>query len=307
VIEWLLDGDPSIRWQVLRDLEGAAEPVWRAEQDRVSTEGWGARLLEHQDEHGRWTSRLYGKKWISTTYTMVLLRRMGLPRSDLRAIKACQLFLDEAFGADGGINTSANHPRSEACITSMVLAVLYWFEVDDPRRQRVLEHLLGKQLPDGGWNCDISSGHGSFHTTDSALEALRECAVVRVPNNDQVEAAETRGREFMLTHRLFRSHKTGEVVNPQFLRLSFPPHWHHDVLRTLDYFHAARALDDARLEDAIDVLEKKRREDGKWPLQQRWPGETWFEMETVGEPSRWNTLRATRVLEAWRAGRPHPI
>jgi hypothetical protein len=273
----------------------------------VAAEGWGARLLEHQDEQGRWTPRLYGKKWISTTYTMVLLRRMGLPRSDPRAIKACRLFLDEALGVDGGINTSANDHRSEACITSLVLAVLYWFDVDDPRREQVLEHLLDRQLADGGWNCDITSHHGSFHTTDSAMEAMRECAVVLAPNNDQVETAEARGREFMLAHRLFRSHRTGEIVNPQFLRLSFPPHWHHDVLRTLDYFHAARALTDVRLQEAIDVVEKKRGEDGRWPLQQRWPGETWFEMETVGEPSRWNTLRAMRVLEAWRAGHPDSI
>jgi hypothetical protein len=307
VIKWLLDGDPSIRWQVLRDLEGAAEPVWRAEQDRVAGEGWGARLLQHQDEYGRWTPRLYGKKWISTTYTMVLLRRMGLPRSDPRAIKACQLFLDEAIGADGGINISSGHPRSEACVTSLVLALLYWFDVNDPRRERVLEHLLGRQLADGGWNCDVTSDHGSFHTTDSAMEALRECAVVLAPINDQVQTAEAKGREFMLIHRLFRSHRTGEIVNPQFLRLSFPPRWHHDVLRTLDYFCAARALDDGRLRDAIDVVEKKRDGDGRWPLQQRWPGQTWFEMETVGEPSRWNTLRAMRVLEAWRAAQPDSI
>jgi hypothetical protein len=139
------------------------------------------------------------------------------------------------------------------------------------------------------------------------MEALREAAAAPVPSIDQVATAEARGREFMLAHRLFRSHRTGKIVNPQFLRLSFPPYWHHDVLRTLDYFHAAGALDDVRLHDAIDVVEKKRDKDGRWPLQQRWPGETWFEMEIVGEPSRWNTLRAMRVLEAWRAGEPESL
>ena len=290
VIEWLLEGDPAIRWQTLRDLVGAKESVWRAEQERVATEGWGARLLKHQDDDGRWTPRLYGKKWISTTYSMVLLREMGLPRSDPRALKSCQLFLEE------GLGTRRN---SETCIQSMVTAILFWFDVEDRLREPVLAHLLGKQLDDGGWNCDGQSSHGSFHTTVMALEALRECVVRGVAAIDEIEAAEARGGEFFLQHRMFRSHRTSEVVNPRFLRLSFPTRWHYDVLRGLDYFRSAGVLSDRRLHEAIDVVVDKRDRDGRWPLQQRWRGETWFEMEVVGEPSRWNTLRAMRVLEGW--------
>ena len=136
VIEWLLEGDPAIRWQTLRDLVGAKESVWRSEQERVATEGWGAQLLKHQDADGRWTPRLYGKKWISTTYSMVLLREMGLPRSNSRALKSCQLFLEE------GLGTRRN---SETCIQSMVTAFLFWFDVEDRLREPVLAHLLGKQ------------------------------------------------------------------------------------------------------------------------------------------------------------------
>lgn len=290
VVGWLLEGDPAVRWQAIRDLEAAAESVWMPEQERVATEGWGARLLEHQDDEGRWTPKLYGKKWISTTYTMVLLRRLGLPRSEPRAITSCRLFLE------GRLVTS---PRSDTCVVAMVLAFLYWFEVDDRRREQILEDLLGRQLPDGGWNCDRDSAHGSFHTTCSALEALRQCARAGAPRPEAIEAAERRGREFFLSHRLFRSHRTGDVADQRFLRFSFPPRWHYDVLRGLDYFWSAALLDDDRLQDAIDVVRRKRLSDGRWPLQQRWPGETWFEMETVGEPSRWNTLRAMRVLEAW--------
>jgi len=298
IIEWLLEGDPSIRWQTLRDLADADESIWRAEQQKVATEGWGRQLLAHQDESGRWTPKLYGKKWISTTYSMVLLRQMGLPSSDPRAVKSCLLFLDEAQGADGGIDVYATPRESATCVTAMVLATIYWFEVDDPRREAVLQYLLGRQLADGGWNCEPSS-HGSFHTTSAALEALRVCAGAKPRDMGAVESAEARGREFFLHHRLFRSHRTGEVANDQFLRFSFPPRWHYDVLRGLDYFWSARALSDVRLQEAIDLVVRKRRADGRWTLQQRWPGETWFEMEKVGEPSRWNTLRALRVLKGW--------
>jgi hypothetical protein len=292
VIDWLLEGDPAIRWQVMRDLTHSPEKKWLAEQEKVATEGWGARLLSHQDPEGRWTPRLYGRKWISTTYTMVLLRRMGLPRSDPRAITSCRLFMKEGQG------TRSN---SEMCIQSMVTALLYWFDVAEEDREPVLGFLLSRQLEDGGWNCDIHSKHGSFHTSSAALEALRESAVTGSPRATEIAEAEARGQEFFLHHAMFRSHRSGKVVNQRFLRFSFPPRWHYDILRGLDYFWSAGALGDDRLEEAITVVADKRRADGTWPLQQRWPGETWFEMETVGEPSRWNTLRAMRVLEGWEA------
>lgn len=304
-----MEGDPSLRWQVLRDLENVSESVWSAEQKRVATEGWGARLLGHQDENGRWTPRLYGKKWISTTYSMVLLRRLGLPAGDPRAVRSCLLFFEEGLSADGGMHfSSSKNARSEACITGMVLAFLCWFRVDDVRRERLVDYLLANQLADGGWNCRHRADHSSFHTTTTVLEAWREYAEAAGPRVAEAEAAEARGREFMLRHRLFKSHRTGEVVDKRMLGLSFPPRWHHDVLRGLDYFWSAKSLDDDRLEDAIEAVQGKQRKDGRWPLQQRWRGETWFEMETVGEPSRWNTLRAMRVFEArGRADRPYLV
>ncbi len=289
-IEWLLEGDPAIRWQTFRDLDGATESVWQPEQDRVATEGWGGRLLKHQDQDGRWTPKLYGKKWISTTYSMVLLRQMGLAGSDPRAVKSCHLFIEEGLGI---------RLTRDTCVAAMVLALLYWFEVDDSLREPYLEHVLDLQLADGGWNCEEESRHGSFHTTCTALEALRQCALAGAPGIDEIEAAEARGREFFLQHRMFRSHQTDEVVDGRYLRFSFPPRWHYDVLRGLDYFWSAGQLSDPRLQDGIEVLVGKQDENGRWPLQQRWPGETWFEMEVVGEPSRWNTLRAMRVLEGW--------
>lgn len=303
-IAWLLKGDPAIRWQVIRDLLGEPARAWQTEQRRVATEGWGAQLLRFQDGSGRWTPRLYGYKWISTTYSMVLLRRLGLPERDPRALRSCDLFLQEGLFEDGGINISNAQQRSEMCVTGMVLALFSWFDVADGGRESLVEFLLAHQLADGGWNCEWDRGatHSSFHTTTNVLEGLREYSFAGGPRSGETDAAEAQGREFLLEHRLFRSHRTGVVVDEKMLRLSFPPRWKHDVLRSLDYFRSAVVPPDPRLSDAVEVLLGKRRKDGSWPLQQRYSGRTWFEMEKPGRPSRWNTLRAHRVLNWWQQG-----
>ena len=298
VVAWLLKGDPAIRWQVSRDLLARPLKEWRSDQARVASEGWGARLLARQDDAGRWTRRLYGQKWVSTTYSMVLLRQLGLPNDDPRARRACRLFLDEALLPDGGINVSASQRSSETCVTGMVLGLLSWFKVADTRREQLVAYLLAQQMDDGGWNCERDRGavHSSFHTTICVLEGLRDYVEARGPRAEDARLAEARGREFFLRHRLYRSHRTGRIVHPTFTRFSFPPRWHHDILRTLDYFRASKAAYDERLEDPISQVLKKRTRDGRWVLQNRHPGRTFFELETVGRPSRWNTLRALRVL-----------
>jgi hypothetical protein len=303
IVAWLLDGDPAIRWQVLRDLLGEPNEVWRREQARVATEGWGARLLAHRDDTGRWTPHLYGQKWISTTYSLLLLRQLGLPGDDPRARESCRLFLDEVLADDGGINASARRPRSETCVTGFVIGLLSWFGVTDPRRERIVEYLLREQFPDGGWNCrrDRGAEHSSFHTTANVLDGLRDYADADGLRRAEVLDAEACGREFLLAHRLYRSHRTGAVVHPALLRLPFPPRWHHDVLRGLDYFRAAAATRDERLADPIDALLAKRGDDGRWPLTAPYAGAVWFTMEPAGRASRWNTLRALRVLNWWLA------
>lgn len=171
----------------------------------------------------------------------------------------------------------------------------------DPRRERLVDYLLREQLPDGGWNCRRVRGatHSSFHTTANVLDGLRDYADAHGPRRAEVLDAEARGREFLLAHRLYRSHRTGAVVHPALLRLPFPPRWHHDVLRGLDYFRAAEAPRDERLTDAIEVLRAKRDNDGRWPLTAPYTGAVWFHLEPTGRPSRWNTLRALRVLNWW--------
>lgn len=309
VSRWLLDGDPAIRWQALRDVVGAAESTVERAQRKVAREGWGADLLARQDPEGTWAGGrssdggLYSPKWISTTYTMLLLRDFGLPASNRQARKACALLLDGGLQRDGGINYGWRG-RSETCITGMVLSILSHFECDDDRLDTIAEHLLRQQMTDGGWNCrrDLGATHASVHTTISVLEGLRHYEVHRGRRVRAVQAAQRRGREFLLVHRLFRSHRTGEIIKPVFIRFAFPPRWHYDVLRALDYFQAASAPRDPRLADAIEIVQSTRRSDGRWSLQHRWKGKTYFELERLGAPSRWNTLRALRVLKWWNGG-----
>jgi hypothetical protein len=186
----------------------------------------------------------------------------------------------------------------------MVLSILAYFRHDDPRLHTITGHLLDQQMPDGGWNCQRSRGatHASVHTTISVLEGLRHYELQGGQKVRAVRAAQQRGREFLLEHRLFRSHRTGKIIKPEFLRLAFPPRWHYDILRVLDYFQALNAPCDPRLTDAIGIIRRSQARDGRWPLQHRFKGKTYFELERVGAPSRWNTLRALRVLKWWNAG-----
>jgi hypothetical protein len=243
---------------------------------------------------------LYSPKWISTTYTMLMLRDFGLPAGARQARKACTLLLDGGLQRDGGINYGWRG-RSETCITGMVLSLLSYFEYEDDRVDTLAAHLLDQQMPDGGWNCmrDHGATHASVHTTISVLEGLRFYELQRPRKVQSLRAAERRGREFLLAHRLFRSHRTGEVIKPQFIRFAFPPRWHYDILRALDHFQAVDAPRDPRLADAIDIVRNTRRDDGRWTLQHRYKGKTYFELERLGAPSRWNTLRALRVLKWW--------
>jgi len=310
VLDWLLEGDPAIRWQALRDLGGASATAVRREQRRVAREGWGARLLGLQDADGRWAGGLYNPKWTSTTYTLLLLRSLGLEALHAQALRGCQVLLDAGFWSDGGINFFPKaHKSSETCVSSMVLAIACWFRLEDERVDALARHVMAQQMPDGGWNCQARLGylrpggrpvtHSSFNTTILALEALLEYERMRPTREARaVHAAQARGREFLLAHRLFRSHRTGAIAKTEFTRFVFPARWHYDALRGLDYFREAGAPLDARLADAFDLVESKRRPDGRWPTQGRYPGKAFFDLEPAG-PSRWNTLRALRVLR-WR-------
>lgn len=298
-VAWLLEGDPAIRWQVLRDLAGAPPRETDAERQRVALEGWGARLLEAQDVDGRWAGALYSPKWTSTTYTLLLLHWLGLPAGHPQALSGCRQLWDGASYYDGGLNIAKTIHQPETCITAILVLLASSFGFEDDRLEPAVWWLLGQQLEDGGWNCEsIRSGstHGSFHTSISALDALLQYQ--RAGGQLAVAAAMARGREFFLDHQLYRSHRTAQEVNPAFLRFPFPPQWHFDVLRGLEHFRAAGAAPDERLAAAVEVVRDARRKDGTWPAHQPYPGRIWFRMESAG-PGRWATLRALRVLDWW--------
>lgn len=301
VCSWLLEGDPAVRWQVMRDLLGCSDEEVAAERARVATEGWGAELLAVQDSDGTWAGALYSPKWTSTTYTLLLLQRLGLESGHRQALVGCRLLWDSAKWFDGGLNLAKTIRQPETCITAMLVFLAAAFGHDDDRVDSVVEWLLVQQLDDGGWNCEtIRSGsvHGSFHTTISVLEALD--AYRRAQGEVAVDGALVGGRDFFLAHRLYRSHRTGDIVDPVFARFPFPPQWHFDVMRGLEHLIATDATRDPRLGDAIDEILRTRRRDGRWPTFARYPGREWFRMETRG-PSRWSTLRALRAVRWWHA------
>ena len=300
VTEWLLDADPSIRWQVMRDLTGERDDVVAAERALVATEGWGARLLALQGEDGQWGGGTYSPKWISTTYTLLLLRLLGLDPASGEARTAVNRVRDGVTWQRRGRGPFFAG-ESETCINGMVLALAAYFGETGENVDLLLERLLGEQLDDGGWNCEAPrrSRRSSFHTTILVLEGLLQVERSISPDSE-IAAARKRGEEYLLERRLFRSRSTGEVINPVWTRFSFPPQWHYDVLRGLDYFRATGGAPDERCAEAIELVHHRRRSDGRWPLQHTHRARTHFEMEEGdGKPSRWNTLRALRVLRWW--------
>jgi hypothetical protein len=302
VMTWLLQGDPSIRWQVLTHLAATPQEEIDAERVTVAVAGWGAQLLAAQSPEGRWTDGLYSPKWTSTTYTLLLLHWLGLPPGNRQAIAGCRQVWDGARFFNGGLTLTKSIRQPEACITAMLVLLASSFGYHDVRVDPAVRWLCDQQLADGGWNCEsVRSGsrHGSFNTSVTALEALLQYQ--HAGGGVPVSAAMEAGRTFFLDHQLYRSHRTGEVVNPAFTRFPFPPQWHFDVLRGLEHFRAAGAAPDPRLGDAVQVIRRARRADGTWPVQRAHPGKTWFRMEPAG-PSRWATLRALGVLRWWDGG-----
>jgi hypothetical protein len=301
-IRWLLEGDPSIRWQVLRDLRGEPVHIYERERILVAAEGWGARLLAKQDADGNWGRGIYSPKWKSTTYTLLHLRQLGLSPEHPQALRGCEKFFSRGLERDGGINLWRSHHHSETCINGMFLALLAYFGYPDKRIHSVFEFLLNEQMPDGGWNCERIKGatHASFHTTISVLEGLDEYGTRYPESLPTVMEARAKAHEFFLQHRLYKSHRTDEIFDAKMTLMHFPTRWRYDFLRGLDYFQRIDAPKDERMNDAIQLLRAKQNPDETWPLNAPWPGLVYFHMEATSQPSRWNTLRALRVLKWWQ-------
>ena len=271
------------------------------EAQREATEPDRVEGLDEQDPGGTWGGGLYQPKWTSTNYTLLLLRRMGLDPGNAQAMEGCRRLLDDAIWFEGGVSYWRDQRYAERCINGMVLSVCSYFDIDDPRIASIAELMASVSLADGGWNCEDRRGatHSSFHTTIAALEGL--LAWRGRSGDTSVDAAIARGHEFLLTHRMFRSHRTGEVINQAWTRPWFPPRWHYDILRGLDHLQDAAADRDERASDAIELLVGLRRADGRWGKGSQYSGATYFTLEPGRVPGRWNTLRALRVLRWWNA------
>jgi hypothetical protein len=306
IIDWLLDSDPSIRWQVLRDLSDAPAEAVAAERARIATEGWGARLLALQAPDGMWAGRPWSQDWTDTFHVLDLLRLLGLDSESEPATRAVDL-VRERVTWKGGAPVDTPWDKNpffsgevEPCINGRVVGIGAYFGQDVTA---LVERLLGEQLPDGGWNCEVENGAtvSSFGTTINVLEGLLEHE--RAATDARVTAARLRGEAYLVERRLLRRRSTGEVINEAWTHFSFPTYHFYDVLRGLEHLRAADADPaDPRIVEALGVVQQRRTDDGRWLLENVHPGEVHFEMDDgEGKPSRWTTLRALRVLR-W-AGR----
>ena len=298
LIDWLLEGDVAIQYQVHRDIFG----IDRSDlQERIATEGWGARFLSHRKKEGHWGQRFYQPKWISTHYTLLDLKNLAISQNNLEIKQSITQVIRTLKSPDGGILPIGTEQKSDVCVNGMFLNYAAYFGSEQDDLKSIIDFLLTEHMKDGGFNCESNrrgTMHSSMHTTISVLEGILEYTKngYRYRLKELQEAAD-QSREFLLRHRLFRSDRTGNVIDKKWLMLSYPSRWKYDILRALDYFQFAGIDYDPRMQDALDYLEKKRRKDYTWPVQAKHPGQTHFEMEKTGGPSRWNTLRALRVLK----------
>ncbi|AEE46218.1 hypothetical protein [Cellulomonas fimi] len=304
---WLLDGDPAIRWQVLRDLTDAPADAVAAERARVEHEGWGAALLAAQDPDGRWAGGACfpagyagdepGQPWTATMHVLQTLILLGLDPGSASARRTAALVAESCRWEHDGQRYFDG--EVEPCINGRTIEAGVWAGVDV---RPLVERVLDEQLADGGWNCEAELGsvRSSFDTTMCVLDGL--LAVERAHGDPTVRAARLRGLEYLLERRLFRRASTGQVVDPAYLELAFPYYWHYDVLRALDHVRAAGDPPDPRMTEAVELVRSRRRADGRWALDRVHPGRVHLEIEgPVGAPSRWSTLRAMRVLRWWDA------
>ena len=300
VINWLLEGDVSIQFQTHRDLLDIHKPEL---QQRIQTEGWGRKFLMQRNSNGHWGNSFYQPKWISTHYTLLDLKNLNIP-PDVQEIKETLILIFTGEkGSDGGINPGKTINQSDVCVNGMALNYASYFGVEEKQLNSVIDFLLDEKMPDGGFNCRSNrSGakHSSLHTTISVLEGILEYK----RNNyqyrlDELLEAETSSREFILQHKLYKSDKSGKVIDQRFTRLSYPSRWRYDILRALDYFRDAKVKYDSRMQDALNLINSKRRKDQTWALQANHPGAVHFNMEKPGIASRWNTLRTLRILHQY--------
>ncbi len=310
VTDWLLDSDPAIRHQVLRDLLGADADAVAAERARVAHEGWGSWLLALQSPDGSWDGGTYRpawapddrpffSAWTATHFSVTLLRELGADPADPSVRDAVERVARDVRWEEDDGGLSYFELALEPCIVGVLLSNTVYFGFD---AARTLERAIATQLPDGGWNCEQDATVSSFHSTLCVVEGLLAWERAADADDSRLPAvlvARTRGEEYLLERRLLRRRSTGGVADPRFTMTSFPTWWHYDVLRALEHFRLARPGGDERMREAVELVRGKADAEGRWPLENEHEGATWFPMDAEGDPSRWVTLRALRVLRWW--------
>lgn len=303
IYDWLLEGDISIQYQTRKYL--MKEPLEQLVplRGRICGEGWGVEFLSKRNPSGHWSRDFYQVKWVNSHYTLLDLRYLEIePVQPI--VETLNIILGKCKAADGSINESHMLKSGDICINGMFLNYASFFGMPEDKLESVVDFLLNHQMLDGGFNCmSTRSGavHSSMHTTISVLEGIWEYMKAGYTYRlDELESVKKESEEFILCHKLFKSDKTGEIIDKRWIMLSFPSRWRYDILRALLYFADSNHPYDSRMEDAIQILVSKRKKTGRWPVQAKHSGEVHFDMECTGKESRWNTLRALRVLKEYK-------
>ena len=298
IIHWLLQGDVSIQFQTYRDLLGEDRKDLQA---RIANEGWGKQFMQQRLSGGHWGKSFYQPKWISSHYTLLDLRYLNIQPENDAIQETLKLIFRHEKNPDGGISPRTGTHNSDVCVNGMTLNYACYFKVNEDWLQSVVDFILSQKMVDGGFNCQSNrkgAVHSSLHTTLSVLEGIVEYRKNGYSYRmKELESAKFDAEEFILQHRFYKSDHTGEIIKSSFLKLCYPGRWYYDILKALDYFQYAAINYDERMSDALNVLLDKRTKEGKWKVASKHSGLIHFEMEKAGQPSRWNTLRALRVLK----------
>lgn len=309
---WLLDSDPALRWQVERDLIGAPEQTWQATRARVATDGYGGRLLAHQDADGQWAGGAFfpadatqdeeGQPWTATTWSLNSLREWGVDAAGLRHRRTPELLAEHYRWEHGDLPYWDG--EVDCCINAWTIANGAWLGV---QVTGLADWFISHQLPDGGWNCEWVSGAqvSSFHSTLNALKGLLAYEQY-TGGSAATRRARRRGAEYLLQRALFKRLSSAEPVADWVYTFCYPERWAYSILNAADHFRAAAGHDgvrpDPRMAAAIEIIRTHRQADGTWLQARRHPGREWFEVDVpAGEPSKWLTTFALRTL-AWYDG-----
>jgi len=297
IIKWLLAGDVSIQYQVKRDLLGSSKKELKQLRNRIPSEGWGKKFLSLRDaKTGLWGGAIYSPKWISTHYTLLDLKNLCIPQSNIEYVESSKIIFDRLWVNTKGV---AKARKQDVCVCGMLLSICSYSKLPQLMFNDVIDYIILHHMPDGGWNCSWwkGSNKSSLHTTLIVLECIRDLELNNYTYRlDELKTLRDKAHELILKRHLFKSLSTGEEIKPQFLMMPYPCRWKYDILRCLDYFQSINAPYDERMKDALDIILKKRRKNGRWGVSSRHSGRVHFDMEKGGTDSRWNTLRALRVL-----------